>query len=66
MKKTDSLFKQLHDANEQIKQLKKEVKVLTWKVNEINFIVDNPDFDMRSNEFKIWEIINETPSENLL
>ena len=56
MKKTDSLFKQLHDANEQIKKLKKEIKVLTWKVNEINFVVDNPDFDMRSNEFKIWEI----------
>lgn len=59
MKKTDSLFKQLHDANEEIKKLKKEVEVLTWRINEINFIVDNPDFDMRSNEFKIWEIINE-------
>ncbi|CAB4204095.1 hypothetical protein UFOVP1393_23 [uncultured Caudovirales phage] len=59
MKKTDSLFKQLHDANEEIKKLKKEIEVLTWRVNEINFIVDNPDFDMRSNEFKIWEIINE-------
>lgn len=44
-----------------IENLKKEVEVLTQKVNEINDIVDNPDFDMRSNEYRIWEIINGIP-----
>lgn len=44
-----------------IENLKKEVEALTQKVNEINDIVDNPDFDMRSNEYRIWEIINGIP-----
>jgi len=91
MKKTDSLFKQLHEANEKIKTLQKELdevrenyskhtigceiwkgskillietlkkdnKMLADKIYYINEIVDNPDFHLQSNEFKIWEIIND-------
>ena len=90
MKKTDTLFKQLHEANEKIKELeldklellniykthtigceiwkgskliiienlKNENETLKEKISEIDAIVDKDFFDIGSNEFKIFKIIN--------